>query len=206
MRSRASLVVLVLTLLPALALAQGFPGRRGGMGGGGRRGGGVRRPGDDRTAVVETPAPPLTRIELQRFDPVSALIARKGELALADSEVARLDTIEGRLRAHVEPLMLRVDSLAHDVLAASDSADAGTRSDEGRETLIRVRMALTRTVNQVRASQDSAATEALSTMPADQRARAEALIADQRKQLDDLTRPRRSGGGPARRWPPGGGS
>jgi len=59
MRSRASLVVLALVLIPALAPAQGFPGRRGGMGGGGRGGrGGIRRPGDDRTAVVETPAPP----------------------------------------------------------------------------------------------------------------------------------------------------
>lgn len=216
MRSRVApfigllIVGLLISWPPTSASAQGigrFPGR-GGMGGGRGGRGQFPRPGDGAArTTAETPPAPLTRIELQQFDPIALLIDRRGYLSLDDSVVARVSEIEDRLRARVEPTMARVDSLAHTVIALGDTSGAAERSDDDRESLIRSRIALTRAVNEVRAAQDSSAAEALGLLTSEQRAKAEPLLSDQRARLDDLTRPRRSrdaGDSQARRRrPPG---
>src|SRR5438477_1557230 len=91
MRPRLIAMFSLLLLVPALVGAQ-VGGRRGGMGGGGGRGGRGGAPSsEDRASRPDIPAAPLTRTDLERFDPVALVIERRVMLDLNDAQAQRLD-------------------------------------------------------------------------------------------------------------------
>ena len=103
MRVRASSFA-VLLLLPSLALAQRGMG---GMGGGGRRGGMGR---DNGSRGADAPKFPEAK-DLQNFNPASLLIDKKKKLSLADSQVASLKTVEGKIYERNAALLVQYDSV-----------------------------------------------------------------------------------------------
>src|SRR5258708_36260352 len=109
----------VMLLVPSLAAAQG--GGMGGMGGGRRRGGGMG--GNEGGREAAPPKFPEAK-DLQNYNPAAYLIDKRKKLSLADSQVAALKSLEGRIFERNAPLLVRYDSLRREYHPAARDANA----------------------------------------------------------------------------------
>jgi hypothetical protein len=177
-RLRAIFVSLLL-MLPALAFGQ-YP-VRGGMGSGPRRGnadGGSRGPG-----ASNSPAALPTRADLEKQDPIVILLEKKDQLALTDSQVARLVALDAKLM-HDNRLILReIDSLHADMAAGEGRDGIRAESDPRREIVQRILG--------LRANDQTTAADALALLDESQRTKAAKLI---NEETDRLEKARAKGG------------
>lgn len=160
---------------PLMGQAGGYPGGGGGgyggggMGPGGGRGGGR---GGPRNANAE-PDPHLVAmaktIATDPENPIPLMLADRGNLKLADSQTVALSVIQSKLALANRPIRAVLDSLR-------PPQDSGKRPDYAhmdsvaRDSLVKARAAIARTMGALHDNDLSARQEALGVLTADQRA------------------------------------
>jgi len=190
----AAVLTLVLSLaLPALSSAQ-FPGgagiggmgRRGGFNGSGRRMGG---PPNGEPAALPTSS------DLTKEDPVLVLLTNKSALALSDSQVAQLVSLDAQLVDQNRPLLAEVDSLNATLPARDSSAGRDDRGGQGAgqagAPTIDQRRAFANVLHQIRENERVALDQSLALLKDDQRGKAEKLLQAQRDKKDKRDSPLR---------------
>lgn len=164
-----------LAAAPMMGQAGGYPGGGGGgyggggMGPGGGRGGGR---GGPRNANAE-PDPHLVAmaktIATDPENPIPLMLADRGNLKLADSQTVALSAIQSKLALANGPIRAVLDSLR-------PPADSGKRPDYAhmdsvaRDSLVKARAAIARTMGALHDNDLGARQEALAVLNADQRA------------------------------------
>jgi hypothetical protein len=164
-----------LAAAPLMGQAGGYPGGGGGgyggggLGPGGGRGGGR---GGPRNASAE-PDPHLVAmaktIATDPENPIPLMLADRGNLKLADNQTVALSAIQSRLALANKPIRAVLDSLR-------PPEDSGKRPDYARmdsvarDSLVKARGAIARTMGALHDNDLSARQEALGVLNADQRA------------------------------------
>ena len=170
----------------------------GGMGGRGGAGGGMAR--------GEAPTTP-TEKDVEKQDPVRLLLDKHKKLKLDKAQIARLDTMDARLRAQNGPFYLRVDSL-HKTFKAPSGGGFRSMSDDDRLSMMENRQALRETLTQLRENNRVARDGAIGVLTELQKQKAYDLLEKQLEESDKMMREPGGGeggmGGGRRRPPPGG--
>lgn len=91
-----------LSLLLIMAVASPLAGQRPG----GRPGGVQRPPGGRRPAILE-----VTGEKVAELDPIAKLLKERKKIALSDSQLVRLGSLEAGLEKEIAPFLSRIDSL-----------------------------------------------------------------------------------------------
>jgi hypothetical protein len=155
---------------PVRAQGAGYPG--GGFSGGEMHGGGRGR-GNRGGALAPDADPHLVAlaktIAADPADPIPLVLAERGSLGLADSQMVALSGIESRLAMTNGPLRARLDALRPpgDTTVRPDFAHLTT---EERDSIIALRSAVAHTRGQMRDNDLQARGEALSLLTTTQRA------------------------------------
>ena len=170
---RHRIVAALLLVAPVLASAQ-----RGGYGGGmGRMAGG-------RSGLV--PAGVVTGDSVEKLNPISALIEKRKDIGMADTQVAKLGGILARLDARSAPAFRQLDSVTK-AMGLSADHPLGT-SDPDKQRMLAYHGAITPILNEVRDNNEAATMEAFALLTSDQRRRATGVVRNQRDQFEHLLR------------------
>lgn len=162
----------------------------GGMGGG--RGG---RGGPGGMARGEAPMNPTGK-DVEKQDPVKLLLDKHRKLKLDKTQIARLDTLGGRLRTQNGPFYVRVDSL-HKAFKAPSGGGFRSMSDDDRASMMENRQALYETLTQVRENNRAARDGAVAVLTESQKQKAYDLLEKQLEESDKMMRPPGGGAGGA---------
>ena len=198
-RFGAALTALV---IPALLAGQGGMGGMGGMGGG--RGGG--RMGD-MGDMGDRGGPPnaqklATLKEIEALNPAQLLIDKRKKLSLADSQVAALKLLQGRIYERNADLLVSYDSIRKEIKIPDGPAGGGgmgggrggppsggggaSMSDEEMAALKSRMQALMAVTKQLRARRQVDVAETLTLVGHDQLKKANELLVSQTEEFDSL--------------------
>src|SRR5205085_2109709 len=111
------------------------------------------------------------------------------ELALADSQVARLTAVKARQDSAVRPLQQRLDSIGPIARGAWAGTAAGGPSDDDRGAMLETMRARQAVMKDVRAAFDRGRGDALAALDKKQRKREKKLEKQARKEAEAATRP-----------------
>jgi Spy/CpxP family protein refolding chaperone len=141
----------------------------------------------------------LTRKEVEAMDPVRELLARRKDLKLTDEQSAKLKAMDDSGRVRDVALFETMDSLRKELRPA---ANAGQSDDMARLRRQVVQREFAATVVKIRANYHAALEAALPVLDETQRPKADALLAKQQAESDEIVLEKlggRGGGGPPRR-------
>lgn len=164
------------TIIALLLTATAAQAQYSGRGMGGREG-----DRDGRGQRAAPPGPP-SRSDVERRDPILVLMTNRSKLALTDSEVGRLETLDATVMEENRPLLAQYDS----VLALLPTPDQGSGSDAAQDAGPRTQ--LFQILRDVRKNYGDAERSALQLLTSDQRAKATKLLKDERPNDNDRLR------------------
>lgn len=148
--------------------------------------------------ITKTAAPTvLTVKEVEAMDPVRHLVAKRKDLKLTEAQLAQLKAMEDSAKARDAALLSALDSLRREM------RPQGQMDDMQRLRLQVVRREFAATVERIRANYDASGAAALTALDEPQRGPAEALLAKQRTEADEVVREKLGGGAGGARRPPG---
>ena len=146
-----------------------------------------------------------TAKDVEKQDPVKLLLDKHKKLKLDKTQIARLDTLGGRLQEQNAPFYVRVDSLHKTFKVPSGGMQSVSHED--RTSMMENRQSLHETLAQVREHNHAAQDAALAVLNESQKQKAYDLLEKQLEESDKMMRePGGAGGmgGGHRRPPPGG--
>jgi hypothetical protein len=168
-----------LAALPSLAAAQ--------------RGGGTRtqadRPTDMFSKEDEQSMRPTLRLgDLEDQSPLKLLIDKRKDLKLTDAQIADFRTKESTLKDNSAPTLKLADSLINQLHSTPSS-------DDGRVKARLTSLALGHVIESLRASYDSAGTDAVAALDAEQQPKAKELLDKQKQDGTKMLQKKMGGGG-----------
>jgi hypothetical protein len=172
--------LVTLIVLPSLAAAQ--------------RGGGSRtqadKPVDMFSKEDEQSMRPTLRLgDLEDQSPLKLLIDKHKDLKLTDAQVADLKTRESTLKDKSAPTLELADSLINQLHSTSSS-------DDGRSKARFTASALGHVIEALRATYDSAGTDAVATLDTEQQPKAKELLEKQKQDGTKMLQKKMGGGSP----------
>lgn len=179
---RAAVLAMVLVALPAVASAQ-----RGGRGMGGSK------EADWNAVTAGVPkGPSISGKDLTEASPLQALLDKKKQLKLTDTQIAAIKEADGKLQTMNQERYLLVDSLKKQMRPSV----APTAEDEAR--LVVARESMQGVVRDIRTSHDVEAKAIVTTLDADQQKIAAEVLDKHAEKVQKMLRDKLGGG-------PGGG-
>jgi hypothetical protein len=177
--NRRILLAATLLILPTAAFAQ--------------RGGGSRAtkrdPDMEKMFGPSGPTGPTLRpCDIEDFSPIHMLIDKRKDLKLSDAQLDGLKKAENPLKEKNAPLMKAVDSLVREMrppMNMTDEAKAHIRDADG---------ALRETLKSIQSNYDAATNDALATFDADQKTKANELLARLKEDADKRVREKMNAG------------
>ncbi len=176
---RTTLLLALLMIMPGVALAQ--------------RGSRSRSGATSRTDMfpgeqAQHRATAVTSSKLQDLDPLSILIDKHKDMQLSDSQETALKSMNDQLRTAQKPAFHALDSLNQQLanFGSNPSSDDQARM---RTTSMFVRMV----AGNIRQEYDSVEQQARGLLNAQQKKKANDVLKDSQKQLDQLAGRRRGG-------------
>lgn len=143
-----------------------------------------RRRGDpanwDQITKQDAEPTVLSLKEVEAMDPVRLLVAKRKDLKLTEDQFAQLKAMEAKGKARDAELLATMDSLRKEM------KPQGAMDDMQRLRLQVVRRSFAETFAKIRANYDAAAAEALPVCDESQRAAAEALLAKQKAEAEEV--------------------
>jgi hypothetical protein len=149
----------------------------------------------------------LTRKEVEAMDPVRELLARRKDLKLSEEQAAKLKAMDDSGKVRDLALFETMDSLRKEMRPAA----GGQADDMARLRRQVVQREFAATVVKIRENYDTALQAAIPMLDETQRPKADALLAKQKEESDEIVReklggrgaggPRPEGAAPARRPP-----
>jgi hypothetical protein len=169
---RIALMLSMLMAVPTLAAAQ--------------RGGRTRSGATTHTDMFPSDqarqrAMTVTSSKLRDLDPLAILLDKHGDLALTDSQVARLKTMNGQLGDLQKPAFRMLDSLDQEL------ANIGSDPNADDQTRVRTMNTFVRMITRnVRQQYDSVEKDAGALLTGDQKKKADDVLKDAHDQLARL--------------------
>jgi hypothetical protein len=130
-----------------------------------------RAMGAGGSAPPPSRGPQITARDIERFNPVAAVVAKRKELDLTDDQLTRLEAIRAKLAEENAPLLRQLDSVRRAM-----QTDSRQLTEEQRQRTASGRLVLNSTMQRLRMGYQVSGREALGLLNEEQRTKTMALL------------------------------